>query len=238
MADDIFLSPEEQDERARQWLKDNGPALVIGIALGLAAIFGYDLYKNNKITMAEQASALYSTALEEMSDSELSNIDAQVSKLKADFASSSYASKAALLKAKQLSVSDLDAAYTELQWVVDNAKEVGLKQAAQIRQIKIKISQGDFTAAKVLASQPSVSGFESNYAELMAEISLKQGDESAAREHYQKAIDALPVDQAAYKGVLSLKLERLPDAVEPAVESKVSPIDAAETDGNTVKKSS
>ena len=42
MADDIFLTPEEQDERARQWLKDNGPALIVGVVLGIGAIFGWD----------------------------------------------------------------------------------------------------------------------------------------------------------------------------------------------------
>lgn len=229
MADDIFLSPEEQDERARQWLKNNGPALAIGIALGLAAIFGYDLYKESKITKAEQASALYSTALSEVADSELSNIDAQVSKLKADYSSSSYAAKAVLLSAKQLSANDLDAAYTELQWVVDNAKEKGLQHTARIRQAKIKIAQKDFDAAKALASHTPVQGFASNYSELLAEISVLQGDEAAARSYYQKAIETLTEEQAGYAGVLNLKLNRLPEPVEASVESKISPIKDAES---------
>jgi predicted negative regulator of RcsB-dependent stress response len=227
MADDIFLTPEEQDERARKWLKDNGPALAIGIALGLAAIFGYDQYKNSKITSAEQASALYATVVSEVSDSDLSNIDAQVTSLKGDYAGSSYAAKASLLKAKQLSISDLDAAYVELQWVVDNAKEVGLQHTARIRQAKIKLSQDDLAAAKALASHTPTDGFDSNYAELLAEISLKQGDEAAARNYYQTAIDTLPADQAGYARVLTLKLDRLP-GVDAAAESKVAPIDAVE----------
>lgn len=228
MADDIFLTPEEQDERARKWLKDNGPALAIGIALGLAAIFGYDQYKNSKITSAEQASALYATVVSEVSDSDLSNIDAQVTSLKADYTGSSYAAKASLLKAKQLSVTDLDAAYVELQWVIENAKEVGLQHSARIRQAKIKVSQGDLAAAKTLASHTPTEGFDSNYAELLAEISLKQGDEVAARDYYQTAIDTLPADQAGYARVLTLKLDRLPVAEDVDTESKVTPVDAPE----------
>lgn len=210
MADDIFLTPEEQDERARKWLKDNGPALAVGIALGLAAIFGYDQYKNSKVESAEQASALYAVAVTAAGDSDLSDIDAQVNTLKAEYASSSYAAKAALLKAKQLSVSDLDAAFNELQWVIDNAKEVGLQHTARIRQAKIKIAQEDLAMANALASHTPTQGFESNYAELLAEISLKQGDEMSARKYYQSAIDSLPTDQASYSRVLSLKLDRLP----------------------------
>jgi len=59
MADDIYLSPEEQDERARQWFKDNAPALAIGIALGLAAVVGYNKYQDQQQIDAEAASALF-----------------------------------------------------------------------------------------------------------------------------------------------------------------------------------
>ena len=217
MADDIFLTPEEQDERARKWLKDNGPALAIGIALGLAAIFGYEQYKDSVQSNAEQASALYQAALTEVSDSSLSDIDAQVKELKENYASSSYAAKAALLKAKKLSISDLDAAYIELQWVIDNAAEVGLQHTARIRQAKIKLSQDDLTQARVLASFAPTQGFESNYSEVLADVNAREGNAEEARQFYQKAIDTLPSSQSSYAQLLSLKIDRLPAA--PAVAS-------------------
>ena len=217
MADDIFLTPEEQDERARKWLKDNGPALAIGIALGLAAIFGYEQYKDSVQSNAEQASALYQAALTEVSDSSLSDIDAQVKELKENYASSSYAAKAALLKAKKLSISDLDAAYIELQWVIDNAAEVGLQHTARIRQAKIKLSQDDLTQARVLASFAPTQGFESNYSEVLADVNAREGNAEEARQFYQKAIDTLPSSQSSYAQLLSLKIDRLPAA--PAAAS-------------------
>lgn len=220
MADDIFLTPEEQDERARKWLKDNGPALAIGIALGLAAIFGYEQYKDSVQRNAEQASALYQAALTEVSDSSLSDIDAQVTELKENYASSSYAAKAALLKAKKLSINDLDAAYIELQWVVDNAAEAGLQHTARIRQAKIKLSQGDLEQARKLASFTPTHGFESHYDEVLAEVNVREGNTDKARELFQKAIDTLPSSQSGYAQLLSLKIDRLPAAAAQAsVES-------------------
>jgi len=196
MADDILLTPEEQDERARKWLKDNGPALAIGIVLGLGAIFGYEQYKENNLRNAELASSLYDAALVEVNDSSLSDIDAQVSALKEDHASSSYAAKAVLLNAKKLAVSDLDAAFSELQWVVDNTKEYGLQHTARLRQAKIKLSQGDLEAAKALA--------------ILAEVNAKQGNFERARELYQESIDTLPSASSAYSQLLTLKMDRLP----------------------------
>ena len=76
MADDILLTPEEQDERARQWLKDNGMALVLGIGLGLGAVFGYQQWQAKLIRDAEAASQLYNTALTTFQSSELGDISA------------------------------------------------------------------------------------------------------------------------------------------------------------------
>ena len=91
MADDIFLSPEEQDERARNWLKSNGPALGIGIALGLAGIFGWEQYKDKQQQAAESASTLYEQIIEKIDDSELSDFDEQIAQLKNNHADTSYA---------------------------------------------------------------------------------------------------------------------------------------------------
>ena len=210
MADDIFLSPEEQDERARKWAKDNLPALAIGVALGLAGVVGYNKYQDNIQLQAESASALFRSASIEAEDSGLANIDEQVSQLKENHAATSYAAKAVLLKAKQTALNDLSAAYTELQWVVDNASEFGLVHTARLRQAKIKLAQNELDDAKTLASHTPVQGFDSHYQEILGDIAVRSGDETQARVHYQAAMDALNGTQDTYVQVLSIKLDRLP----------------------------
>ena len=219
MADDIFLSPEEQDERARKWFKDNGPALAIGIVLGLAAVVSYNKYEENTQLNAEQASALFQSAQTESIDSGLADINEQVAELKEKHATTVYASKAALIKAKQTAVNDLPAAFGELQWLVDNAPEVGLQHSARIRQAKIKIALNELDQAKALASFEPTDGFSSHYQEVLGDIAVKNGNESEARAHYQAAIDALDGLQDSYVQILNIKLDRLP--VTDAVSSEV-----------------
>ncbi|MFT5573277.1 MAG: putative negative regulator of RcsB-dependent stress response [Cryomorphaceae bacterium] len=226
MADDIFLSSEEQDERAKKWLKDNGLSIAVGIGLGLAAVTGYNHYKDNLQAKAEQASALYGAALEQIGDSNLSDIGAYVSELKEKYSDTSYASKAVLLQSKQLAVSDLEAAITQLKWVAANAPEVGLLHTAKIRLAKIQIAQGDLEAAKAIASSvDEYNGFESHYQEILAEVSVKQGDFAAAREHYQSAIDSLQAGDSGYAQVLSIKLDRLPVALS---STQATPVETGE----------
>lgn len=220
MADDIFLSPEEQDERARKWLKDNGPALAIGIVLGLAGIFGFEQYRDHRQAKSEEASSLYQSVLEESADSQLSDFQSQIDTLKADHASSSYAAKAVLIRAKQLSATDLDAAFEELAWVIDNAQENGVKHAARIRQAKILFSQGNLDEAQALASfEPNI-GFESHYAELLGDIAVQQGEFDVARQNYKRAIDEIGQAGGGYSQLLQLKLDRLPVSEEPVDEGE------------------
>ncbi len=233
MADDIFLTQEEQDERARKWLKDNGPALAIGIALGIGGIFGWEQYKDNQQTKAERASALYEQVLGEFQDSELSDIDAQFSELKSSFAGTSYAAKAALIKARQLAVTDVNAAAEELQWVVDNAPESGLQHTARIRLAKIKLSQSDLDAAAQLAAVKPQHGFASHYAEILAEVAVQRGDTSTARQELQRAIDSLSQSQAAYSRLLSIKLDRLPADENAASEDAQSSEQAPASDSDS-----
>jgi len=209
MADDIFLSPEEQDERAKKWLKENGLAIGVGIALGFGAIFGYNQYKDNAQRDAESASSLFSTALSSFNDSKNANIDGQLSSLKESHQNSTYTSKVALMKASQLANTDLAAAYSELQWVINNAPESGLVHTAQSRQIKIDIANGQLEQAKNLAAQPSYDGFESHYKELLGDIAVQQNAPDEASKYYQASIDSLGANDGAYSRVLGLKLDRL-----------------------------
>lgn len=217
MADDLLLSPEEQDERARQWFKDNWLAIAIGIGLGLAAVTWYQNYKTQQQQNAVTASALYASVLDELASSDLSDITAQVDRMKADYQKTPYAAKVVLLKAKQLAATDMPAAYEELQWVVDNATEVGAQHTARIRQAKLKLAMGELDAAEKLANYSPTQGFDSHYQEVLGDINVRNGNLDAARANYDKAIESLNSEQSGYIQVLSLKRDRLPAAEAPAV---------------------
>jgi predicted negative regulator of RcsB-dependent stress response len=216
MADDILLTPEEQDERARQWLKDNGLALALGVALGLGAVFGYQQWQAKQIRDAEAASRLYNTALTTVQGSAFGDISTQLSELKDKYSSSPYAVKTALLRAKQLAASDLDEALVELQWAATQADEPGLKNAALIRQAKILIEQGKLEQAAAIANTNLDGDYRSHYAEILGDVARLREDYIAAAGHYQAAIDGLAQQDIGYSAILNLKLNRLPIEIDDA----------------------
>lgn len=233
MVDDILLTAEEQDERAKKWLKDNGLALVLGVGLGLGGIFGYQTWQAKIKNDAESASAIYSQVLAAVQNSELADIASSVEQLKSDYAGSPYAVKASLLRAKQLAVSDLDAAHDELSWASGHAKEAGLKHAALLRQAKVLFAQGNLEEAKAIALQNSDDDFSSSYQELLGDIAVREKDFSAAKDFYQASLDGLSPQASNYGAILTLKINRLPvSSSSPADASSEISDEAAEPEAS------
>lgn len=222
MADDILLTPEEQDERAKKWLKDNGLSLLMGIAVGIGAIYGFNYYKAQQIAQAEQASALYADIINKTEDSSIADFDEELATLKNDFSKTSYAAKAALIKASKLVVSDLGAAQNELSWVLENARELGLQQTARVRLIKTYLAQENADKAAALLADADQEGYQSVIAELTGDLAVLQGDNATARSAYQEAIDGLSQNERSYQTILTLKLNQVPLEAQAASDDATS----------------
>lgn len=225
MADDIFLTPEEQEERVKRWIRENGPAIAIGIALGLGGIWGYDEYRKHQLQQAEEASLLYSQALEVAASSELADVSAQVETLKEEYAGTPYAAKAMLLRAKQLSVTDPNAALEALDWVLAKADEDAVWHAANIRKAKILLSQeGQAQAVIDMLDTQAHDGFGSHYLEIMGDAYGQLGQAEQAIASYESAIEALAPADAGYARILTLKQNgvRAAQAVDSSESSQAN----------------
>jgi len=236
MADDILLSSEEQDERARQWIKENAIYVIAGICLGIAAIFGVNKYKADKLAGAEQASALYASVTAQVANSNISDITGQIEELKNDFANTSYAAKSVLIRAKQLVVSgDLESAKQEFKWVMNNGADDAAKQIATLRLAKLEIYTENYSAASSLLGTTDMAGLDSHYAELKGDLANKQGQFDKAKEYYQQAIDSANNLSPQYADLLNNKINRagsLPplDPIEKAADESADTItDAKES---------
>lgn len=206
---------EEQLEAIKSWWKSNGTSLVVMIAIAVSAVYGYRAWQNHQIETSEKASALYQQLVEKATPQANSDKDkdAATSKyitktLKAEFSDSQYAKYAALLMAKiDVEAGNLEAAITELDWLLENEKHPMLVSLASIRKAQILASQQKNNEALSLLKNVKVAGLLVQAAELEGDIYLDLEDKAKAREAYKRALanDSAGTAQA----VITLKLNDL-----------------------------
>ena len=208
---------EEQIETIKRWWDEYGRSLIVGVVLALGGVFGYQAWQRNVEATGEAASAIYDDMLEALvtespydvrDEEDLATGRFLADRLKNEYGSSSYAHLASLFMA-QVSVDggDLEAAESELSWVIDNGIEASLLPIVKIRLAKVQnaLGKNDVAMQTLLSIEPGE--HRPSYEEVRGDIHLAMGESVQARESYQRALEALP--NPASRPILQMKLDDL-----------------------------
>ncbi len=206
---------EEQVEALKDWWKENGRSLLLGVALALAIVFGWNGWQNNQRVNAENAATVYQSLVQavalasgpQATDEQRITATHLAKSLKEDYADTAYAHFGALFAAR-LSVdsSDYAAAISELDWVLAQSQDSVMKTVATMRKARIMAAMGDAADAVSLLNGLQEPSFSVSLAELKGDLYLLQGETDKARDAYQSAAADAP--QGA-RPLLNIKLESL-----------------------------
>nr|WP_243760654.1 tetratricopeptide repeat protein [Aestuariicella hydrocarbonica] len=214
----------------KRWWAENGKSTIIGVVLAIGGYLGWEGWQDKQRSDAEAASVMYQNLSEAMAvqpgqamdEEKVTTANHLADELKTSYASSLYASQAALFKAKMaVENGKLEEAAAELEWVVDRNVDPALTLLTRSRLARVQMDLELYDdALKTVADQDSGS-FKAMFAEIRGDILLAQGDASKARAAYQMALDALLEDQADRRPLLEMKLNdlRLPAASGSSQES-------------------
>lgn len=211
----------EQGERVKNWLRENGSAIVMGLVLAFGLMFGFKQWQNWETSKRQQASAEYQVMVSLI---EADNMDAAVPNyevLKAEFPRSAYTAMAAMMMAKaRLDAGQLDLAVTDLTYAMENAQPDAVKVVARERLARVKLAQGDTVGAlELLDDAPSDLGFESLFAEIRGDAHLSKGETGMAISSYRTALETLE-DGVGNRELLTIKLEALGASVEEDADTE------------------
>ena len=186
----VYDSDEEQVEALKKWWKDNGQSIVVGIVLGLGAVFGWQAWTQHQDQVASQASLRYEKMAVAIQAGNIESALKQGEKIVAEWPESSYAALASLDMAKiKLSQGDSDAVKKHYEWVLNNAKDPSLKQLARLRMARILLSANNIEGAEVLAAKADKDSYAGEFAALRGDIAKAKKDYAAARTAYMEALN-------------------------------------------------
>ncbi len=204
---DIYASDDEKGEEIKQWWRDNGRAVIVGIVFGIALLFSARYWLNYQTVLAEQASSTYQQLATLLTEDKKVEADEKTQLLLSDFSSTPYAVFAAFDMAKKAAeLNDNEAAKTYLQWIIEHAELSGHKALAELRLSQLLLLQSDFDQALALVTQPTLVSFTSLFAERQGDILVAQGKASEAGTAYQTALMTLGQGQPR-QGIIQLKLD-------------------------------
>ena len=205
---DVSRTEDEQLEALKKWWLENGLSIVAGVVIGIAAIFGWRGWQSHQRTIAEAASSLYTETIVNIRQGNTSRAREVANQLLAEYGSSGYATFAALLLARlDVDENNDQAALEQLQWVLDNADQEGLKHLARLRMARVYLAMHQPEKALEVLDVPSQGKFTAGYEELKGDIYVQLNQIDRARTSYQLALAESDSPSGNNNIYLQLKLD-------------------------------
>lgn len=208
---DPFANEDDELQQLKNWWKNYGAAIVIGVVLGSALLGGYRYWSTYTDERAAMASMRYDEVVVSMNEGRVKDALKIGDEIKQEYAATPYGGMAALLMARMsFERGDLKATREHLRWAVDNAAEPITAHVARLRLARIMHTMGETKAALALidiGDIGEISGFSVEYFELKGDLLLATGDRDGARKAYIEAL--VREDGGKFSFILKMKLADL-----------------------------
>ena len=210
-----YRTEEEQIEAIKTWWSENGTSAVLGVALGLGAIFGWRGWQSHEMEQAEAASALYQQLAGEAQGADTGAARATAMRLLEEYPASSYALFARMTLARLAAESgDYAVAEEQLRAALHDAPGAALGHELRLRLATVLGLQGRPDEALAMLEVENEDAFAAGFEELRGDLFVRKGDMASARSAYQRALSA-----ARQTGMDTRLLETKLDDVGGARES-------------------
>jgi predicted negative regulator of RcsB-dependent stress response len=223
-----YLTDDEQLEAVKHWFSEYAPWLAGGVLVGAAVFFGYryyQTYNNDRDLKAAEQFSVMTVALQTNDRAKSRKIADELIK---DYASSPYADQAQLTLARlDVDEAQLDKAMAPLTQVMNNSKDMELRQIARLRLARILTEQGKSDEAIKMLPEPIPPAFAARYYEVRGDAYLAKKDAAHAVAEYQKALGAADAS-GINASLLELKLQDLGAVPAPTLSAvSVNPLNKA-----------
>jgi len=188
---DDFYSEQEQWERVKLWLRENGLWLLAGVVIGVLALVGWRWWEQRIETQALSASTKYSQVLDAFGRSDRTRAFTLIDELRKEHDASPYADQADLLAARSLvETNELAKASERLTRVMTASRDDELKLVARLRLARVQLAQGNPDMAIGTLDGAPAGAFAGRFEDVRGDALYAKGDKPGALRAWRKAIQA------------------------------------------------
>jgi predicted negative regulator of RcsB-dependent stress response len=224
VVDDYLLTEKEQLEALKRWLRENGLAIVAGIAVAALGLGGYRWWQAYRDGADLAAGAMFVQMENAFAQGDRTHAFILLGDLERQYPSSPYADQAKLASAKAfVDDNELGRAADELRDVMQHTRDPILKPIARLRLARVQIAQHQPTEALATlngeaASAAATGAQAAQYAEVRGDAYFALGRKADALAQYRLA-RAADTSGDSDSGLLDLKIADLAaDVTAPAAK--------------------
>jgi predicted negative regulator of RcsB-dependent stress response len=229
VVDDYLLSEREQWDAVKRWLRENGPAILAGVAVAALGLGGYRWWQARENNSDLAAGATYIQMENAFAQGNRTEAFILLGILERTYPSSPYADQAKLASAKAFAEDgELPRAADELRDVMLHSHDSILSLIARQRLARVQIAQQQSSAALATLNGANPGALAPQYAEARGDAYYAMGDRSEALAQYRLA-RAKDKTGATDSGLLDLKISDLAaDVASPAAPQSAPPSASAQ----------
>lgn len=196
----------EQGERVRTWLRNNVSSLIGGVAIGLAALGGWQWWQGQQDQKLVEAAAEYQVFSKAVEDKDDAKAGAHATSLAQAFPKSPYPLLAALRRAEMLhSEGKDDEALKVLDAAASAKADPVLAELARLRAARLLAGMGKHADALKRLDAIGETSFPAVAAEIRGDAEMALGRRDAARAAYEKALASMDI-AAPTRPMVEMKL--------------------------------
>ncbi|MGM0552676.1 MAG: YfgM family protein [Pseudomonadota bacterium] len=186
-----YLTDEEKAERIKQWWSENAVAIVAGLVLGIAGLFGWNWWTDRQEARAQAGSDLY-LALQATADAgDLQRAAQLADQVIEQGRGTPYESLAWVYRADAaIAEADVDGAVAALRAARDAAPDDGYRNLMMLRLARQLILAERLDEAEAALAEVRGDAFHGLRRELQGDLARARGDRDQALEFYREALDA------------------------------------------------
>jgi predicted negative regulator of RcsB-dependent stress response len=183
-----YLSEKEQWEWVKAQLRENGPAVIVAIALAVAIVSGWRWWQGHLDAGRLEAGAKYMQMVQALESGNRTQAMVSLGELEREHAGSPYTDQAKLLAARlYVDEGALDKAAGELASVAEHSKDPELVLVARLRLARVQIAQGKADSALATLDAAPSGAFAGRFHQVRGDAYYAKGDKPAALREYQAA---------------------------------------------------
>ncbi|EKT64283.1 YfgM family protein [Providencia burhodogranariea] len=203
---EVYTNENDQVDAVKRFFVDNGVALIVGLVIGVGAIFGWNYWQSHKTNVLQESAQKFENVSAQLHSGSAQGIEAAQK-----FAAETNDVYSAMigLELAQVSVDKGELANAEkaLTDALTKAKTEDMQDLINLRLARVQLAQGNADAALSSIANIKAKSWQAAAQDIRGDALLHKGDNAGAKAAYTQGLES--EGSQSLRSLLTLKLNNV-----------------------------